>query len=156
MDRSRIEQFAAGAGVPGQAIAGLTKDDLNARPIPGTWSIQQIIIHLMDSDLIGTDRMKRIAAEENPTLIGYNETAFANKLFPERLDPVLACEVFEKNRLLTAEILRALRDEAFERTGTHSEDGAVSLGVMIKKYIEHLDHHMTFIRKKRELLGKPL
>ena len=28
-----------------------------AFPIPGTWSIQQIIMHLMDSDLIASDRM---------------------------------------------------------------------------------------------------
>ena len=63
MDRSWIERYAAGANVPAEAIRGLTPTDLNAFPVPGTWSIQQIVIHLMDSDLIGSDRMKRVAAE---------------------------------------------------------------------------------------------
>jgi hypothetical protein len=156
MDRSWIDKFVAGARVPGEAIAGLSREELNATPIPQTWSIQQIIIHLMDSDLIGTDRMKRVAAEDRPSLIGYNETAFANSLFPDQLDPVMACEVFEKNRLLTGEILRRLPNDVFEKTGMHNEDGVVSLGVLVEKYVQHLDHHMTFIRKKRELLGKPL
>ena len=156
MDRSWIEKFAAGACVPGEAIAGPSREELNATPIPETWSIQQIVIHLMDSDLIGADRMKRVAAEDHPSLIGYNETAFANTLFPDQLDPVMACEVFEKNRLLTAEILRRLPDDVFEKTGMHNEDGVKTLGVLVKGYVEHLDHHMKFIRKKRELLGKPL
>src|SRR5262245_47270556 len=108
MDRTLIERYAAGATVPGEAIRGLSAADLNAVPVPGTWSIQQIIIHLMDSDLIGADRMKRVAAEEMPQLIGYDETAFAKRLHPEKLDPVQACEVFRLNRLLTTTVLRNL------------------------------------------------
>ena len=73
MDRAMIERYAAGADVPAAAIRGLTRDELNAFPVPGTWSIQQIVLHLMDSDLIGSDRMKRVAAEENPvaSVIGW-------------------------------------------------------------------------------------
>jgi hypothetical protein len=50
---------------------------MRAFPVPGTWSIQQIVLHMMDSDLIASDRMKRVIAEDRPTLIGYNETAFS-------------------------------------------------------------------------------
>ena len=124
MNRDLNERYAAGAKLPAQAIAGLTRQQLNAFPVPGTWSIQQIAIHPMDSDLIGADRMKRVAAEDRvPSLIGYDETAFAKNLSYEQLDPRLACEIFEKNRLLTAEILRRLPDAAFERTGNHNEHG---------------------------------
>jgi hypothetical protein len=99
VDRDVIERYAAGAAAPAKAIAGLSRDELNAFPVPGTWSIQQIVVHLMDSDLIGADRMKRVAAEDRPpTLIGYDESAFARGLFYDQLDPQLACEVFEKNR----------------------------------------------------------
>ena len=88
MNRSHVDQYVAGAAKPAQAIAGLSREQLNAFPVPGTWSIQQIVIHLMDSDLIGADRMKRVAAENRvPTLIGYDETAFAKELFYGELDP---------------------------------------------------------------------
>jgi hypothetical protein len=155
MDRSVIERYAAGATAPATSIAGLDRTALNAVPVPGTWSIQQIILHLMDSDLIGSDRMKRVAAEENPQLIGYNETAFASNLGYEHLDPKKACEIFKLNRELTADVLRRLPDEAFERTGLHNERGVESLGELVAIYAEHLDHHLKFIRQKRELLGKP-
>jgi hypothetical protein len=157
MDRSLIEKYATDASVPGEAIRGLTKADLNAFPVPGTWSIQQIIIHLMDSDLIGTDRMKRVAAESSPPqLIGYDETAFAKNLFYDKLDPVQACEVFRLNRLLTAAVLRNLPDSAFTRHGMHSERGRETLEELLQGYVEHVDHHMKFLREKRKMLGKAM
>ena len=157
MDRKLIERYAAGASVPGEAIRGLTTTELNAFPVSGTWSIQQIIIHLMDSDLIGSDRMKRIAAENvPPQLIGYDETAFAKNLNYDKLDPVQACEVFRLNRLLTAAVLRNLPDAAFQRHGMHSERGRETLADLVKDYADHVDHHMKFLKEKRSLLGKPL
>src|SRR4051812_36930394 len=60
MDRALIELYAAGASEPQRAIRGLSRAQLNSFPIPGTWSIQQIVMHLMDSDLIASYRMKRL------------------------------------------------------------------------------------------------
>lgn len=156
MERALIERYVAGAWLPAEAIAGLARDDLIARPVPNTWSIQEIVLHLMDSDLIASDRMKRVIAEDRPTIIGYNETLFAQRLFYQDLDVQVACELFAKNRLLTASILRRLPDSAFSRTGLHNEAGEKSLADFVKSYIEHLEHHLRFLRDKRRLLGKPL
>jgi len=156
MKANLVEQYAAGAERLAQAIAGLSRDDLAALPVPGTWSIQQIVLHLMDSDLISSDRMKRVIAEENPTLIGFDETAFARGLFYESLDAGLAADIFAKNRRLTAEILRRVADEAFKRFGTHSERGRVTLTQLVQGMVDHLEHHLRFLLDKRRLLGKPL
>jgi uncharacterized damage-inducible protein DinB len=156
MKNKLVEQYAAGANSLSHAIAGLSRDELLAYPVPGTWSIQQIVLHLMDSDLISSDRMKRVIAEENPTLIGYDETAFARGLFYEALDAGLAAGVFAKNRQLTAEILRRVPEEAFDRFGTHSERGRVKLAQLVQGMVEHLEHHLKFLTEKRRLLGKPL
>lgn len=156
MDRTLIEKYAAGATVPAGVIGGLTPQELHAFPVPNTWSIQQVILHLMDSDLIGSDRMKRVAAEENPSLLAYDETAFAKRLFYESLDAATACEIFRLNRLMTAAILRKLPDEAFARAGMHSERGRETLADLVEGYADHLDHHMKFVREKRKALGKPL
>lgn len=156
MDRPLIEQYVNDAPLLRQAIAGLSRDELNAHPVPGTWSIQQIVLHVMDSDLIASDRMKRVIAEERPTLIGYNETLFGERLGYDQLDPQLACDLFEKNRQLTYEILRRQPDESFERIGCHNESGAKPLSYFVRAYVDHLRHHLKFIEQKRALLGKPL
>jgi len=156
MDRKLIEQYEQDAALPRLGIAGLTRDELRAKPGPGAWSIEELVLHLMDSDLIASDRMKRIIAEENPTLIGYDENAFVAKLH-YRADPTpVAAQLFELNRRLFADVLKGLPDEVFSRHGTHNEAGLVTLGEMVDKYVEHARHHMDFLRKKRDRLGKPM
>lgn len=154
MDRTLIDRYREGADALLRGIEGLSREELIAHPVPGTWSIQEIVLHMMDSDLIGADRMKRIAAEDRPTLVGFDETAFAKHLAYEEQDVKLAAEIFRLNRLLTAALLARLPDEAFDRVGVHSERGEVTLAAQLKTYTEHLDHHLKFLREKRGLLGK--
>jgi hypothetical protein len=155
MDRKLIDTYEQGAYEPARAILGLPREALVATPVSGTWSIQQIVLHLLDCDLIASDRMKRIVAEDNPTLIGFDETAFARNLFYDELDAHLAADVFAKNRLLTAALLRRLPDAAFDRFGTHNERGRVTLADLVRTYTDHVPHHLRFVREKRALLGRP-
>ncbi|MGC9258920.1 MAG: DinB family protein [Phycisphaerae bacterium] len=156
MEKTVIDEYVRQASLLAAAIRGLSAAELNAHPVPNTWSIRQIVMHLMDSDLIASDRMKRIIAENNPTLIGYDESAFATRLFYDQLDAGMAADVFGKNRLLTSAILYRLPAAAFSRTGTHNQRGRVTLEDMVKMYVQHFDHHMKFLKHKRQLLGKPL
>jgi len=151
-----IERYAAGASVPNRWIKGLTREDLLAHPVPGTWSIQELAHHVLDSDLIASHRMKRIIAEDTPLLISYDETAFARALGYDRMDVNLACELFRLNRELTAQILRAQPETAFQRCGVHNQSGKVTLAQVLDMYVGHLTHHEPFLKEKRTRLGKPL
>jgi len=152
MDRSRIDIYAASGKSLSEAFQGLTCEQLFAVPVPGTWSLHQIAIHMMDSDLIGSDRMKRIAAMDKPLLIGYDESAFARLPGIDHIDTIAACRLFDQNRQMTATIFRALPDASFDRWGIHNEIGRVTLGEMIDKYIRHLDGHLEHVAKKRAMV----
>ena len=148
-----ISAFIAGAEVPATAIAKLTPEQLRARPIPGTWSIQEIVVHLWDSDLVGCDRMRRLAAMDNPLIMAYDESEFNRALSPDRLDAHGAAEIFRLNRLLFGEILKSLPAEAFARSGVHNERGRITLGGTLSGYVEHLDGHMQHLLKKRAMVA---
>ncbi len=154
MRRELIDQYEAGAEKLSLAIRGLTREDLLATPVPGTWSIQQIVIHMLDSDLISSDRMKRVIAEDNPMLIGFDESKFARGLFYDEQPADEAVKLFELNRRLFVRVLRKLPDSAFARTGQHNERGSLTLADLLKTYVDHLEHHLKFIVEKREKLGK--
>lgn len=149
MDRSKIEAYASGGAELVKAFWGLSLAQLHAKPSDGSWTLHQNAVHMMDSDLIGSDRLKRIACMNNPLLVGYDETAFSNLPGSDQISAFAACEMFQKNRLMTATILRALPDATFQRTGIHTESGKVTLEQMIDKYIEHLRYHLVFINQKR-------
>lgn len=152
MDRSIVEQYASGAAKLRASIKGLTREQLTAFPIPGTWSIAQIVVHVWDSDAAATHRMKRIAAEAVPLIIAYDETAFTRTLHYHDMDLDRVCTLFELNREHTAEMLRLLPDAAFDRNGVHNQRGFLTLGGLVKGYAEHLEHHLRFIEKKREMV----
>lgn len=154
MDRSLIENYLGGADKIRNAIKGLSAKELNAFPVQGTWSIQQIVVHLLDSDLIASHRMKRIIAEEKPLLIGYDETRFAKTLAYENEPLEEVIQQFALGRAQMGRIFKTLPDESFERKGVHNERGFVTLGQLIGDYAHHVDHHLSFVQKKRALLGK--
>ncbi len=56
MDRSKIEGYAEGGAELVKAFSGLSIDRLRAKQPDGSWTLHQIAIHMLDSDLIGSDR----------------------------------------------------------------------------------------------------
>jgi len=151
---SLIHEYEIGGDRLRNTIKGLMLEDMLAYPVPGTWSILEIVIHLMDSDLIATDRMKRIVAMDEPAILAWDESGFIAKLFPAEQSPEDAVTIFDLNRKMFAKVLRKLPPEAFERKGIHSERGPISMGGQLKLYVWHLNHHLKFIVDKREMLGK--
>jgi uncharacterized damage-inducible protein DinB len=156
MDRQLIEDYVACSGRLRQAVAGLSRDELTARPGPGDWSILELVIHLTDSDCIAIDRMKRMLTEDEPPLLYADETAYVRQLATHEQSLEDALILFEVGRRQFARVLRALPDAAFERRGIHNRRGALTVGGTVKDYIKHVDDHLTFLAEKRLRLGKPL
>src|SRR5258705_10386751 len=121
MNQDLIEQWEHGGEKLALAIRGLTDEDLTCFPIPGKWSILQVVIHLMDSDLIATDRMKRTIAEDKPTLIGYDESRFVQHLAYDQQSAEDAVKVFNLNRSQFPKVFRTLPASAGDRFGMHYE-----------------------------------
>src|SRR5438874_2065515 len=156
MNRDLIEQYVAGGEKLRRAVAGLTSEELRARPGPGAWSVLEVVIHLADSDAISIDRMKRILTEDNPKLLYADETAYVDRLYTDEQSLDDALTLFDVGRRQFARVLRKLPDEAFRRKGTHNRKGEVTVGQMVADYIKHVDDHLKYVYAKREKLGKPL
>lgn len=149
-----VQRYVGGADLPAGALEGLSDADLDARPVPGTWSIREIIVHLYDSDVVGIDRMKRVIAMDTPLLLAYDQDRFAQRLGYGEVDARAAALAFAANRRLMGVVLSSIPAEAYGRAGVHSENGKVTLAELVNVYVEHVEHHLRFVRRKRELLGR--
>src|SRR5262245_22273691 len=156
VDRELIEQYVAGGTQLRRAVAGLTQEELRARPGPGAWSVLEVVVHLADSDAISIDRMKRILTEDNPPLLYADETAYVERLHTHEQDLEDALLLFEVGRRQWARVLRQLPNDAFHRAGTHNRRGKMTLGELVAGYVRHVDDHLKFVLGKRFNLGKPL
>lgn len=148
-----IDRYENGGTLLAYAVTSLTIDHETARPGPGAWSIAELVVHLLDSDLVGTDRIKRVIAEENPTLLAYDENAWLARLGYQELPIAEAVSLFANNRRWVARILRRLPESDYARAGTHTERGRVTLAELVRGYVGHLDHHLKFLYAKRGNLG---
>src|SRR3954471_22346092 len=101
-----IDAYLAGVGALRTAVAGMTREQLLARPVAGKWSTMEVICHLADFEPILADRMKRIIAEEKPPLIGANENRFAAALAYHDRDLEEELAIIEQTRRQMARILR--------------------------------------------------
>ena len=93
--------------------------------------------------------------EDDPPLLYADETAYVRRLASHEQSLQDALTLFEVGRRQFARVLRALPDEAFDRRGTHNRRGVLTVGGMVKEYIEHVDYHLAFLAEKRGRLGKP-
>ena len=148
-----LDRYELGGRLFRVAVSGLTAEHRAARPGPGAWSLAELAAHMLDSDLVGADRIKRVIAEENPTLLAYDENAWVARLGYPEADPEEAAALFDANRRWVARILRGLPESDFARAGHHTERGRETLAELVRGYIGHLDHHLRFLYAKRGNLG---
>jgi hypothetical protein len=150
-----IEEYLAGAAALRRAVAGMSREQLLARPVAGKWSTLEVVCHLADFDPILADRMKRVIAEDRPQLIGADENRFAEALAYHQREPEEELRLVEHTRGQLARILRTLPDEVLGRVGVHSERGPRTLEQLLAVATAHIPHHLQFVAEKRRALGLP-
>jgi hypothetical protein len=148
-----IEQYRAGPALLRRTVAGMTRDQLLARPIPGKWSTQEVVCHLADYEPIYADRMKRVIALKAPELLKGDPTLFAARLAYDHRDLEEELALIELVRKQMARILRTLTPPDFQRTGGHSRDGTLMLEVLLQRITAHIPHHVRFIEEKKRALA---
>ena len=147
-----IRGYCAGPHMLRAAVAGMTAEQLDARPIPGKWSTKQVICHIADFEPVYVDRMKRVIAEHEPTLLSGDPDLFAARLAYDQRDVAVELDFIEAARKHMEPILRSLRPEDFLRKGNHSEAGPITLEKLLTNITNHIPHHVKFIDEKRAAL----
>lgn len=147
-----IDEYAKGPMLLRDALAGMTREQVLARPIAGKWSTLELVAHLADFEPVYGDRMKRILAEDEPTLFGGDPDKFAAKLAYHARDLETELCLIDCVRKQMAAILRAVPEADFQRVGRHSEAGPLTLRTFLERITGHIPHHLPFIAEKRKAL----
>ena len=136
------------------AVAGMTRVQMTARPVPGRWSTLEVVCHLADFEPVFVERMKRVLAyDEPPRLLAADEHRFAAALRYHDRDPEEELAVVEATRRAAATLIRGLSPAQLARPGVHSIKGLVTLEQVIRTVTGHIPHHLPFVREKRNALG---
>lgn len=142
-----IEKYRQGAARMAGSLLGLTPSELDYKPSDGGWSPREVVHHTADSELTSAIRLRRLLAEDNPEIIGYDGDLFARKLYYARRPVQPALDAIRGARETSASILDCLDDGDFRRAGTHSELGPYSVDTWLRIYAKHCHDHAEQIER---------
>ncbi len=150
MDRhDLLDRYRDGYAAVEQSLDGITDAELDHPGPEGGWSARQVAHHLADSEATAFVRLRRLVAEDAPTIIGYDEPEYARRLHYDR--PIgSSLGVLRAVRVASLEMLEALTPDEWNRRGTHSESGPYSVDDWLRIYASHCHDHAAQIRAARE------
>ena len=113
------------------------------------WSSRQVIHHCADSEAQSYARLRRLVAEPNPVIQGYDENLWAKDqtLGYTELPIENSIAVFTAVRAGSLDIIKRLKPEQLELTGTHTEAGEYSLKRWLETYTRHANNHADQIKQ---------
>jgi len=97
------------------------------RPDPERFTLREVLAHLADWDAVFLGRLKQTRDDENPTLVGIDEGQVALDNDYAHADPAASLERYKANRAELAAFLKALSPAQWERSGSHTELGPITI-----------------------------
>ena len=148
-DRSaRLARLRSGSDDVVAALAAITPTELDRPQRSGGWTARQIVHHLADSEATAYVRLRRVLAENEPVIAGYDEPEWARRLHYDRpIEPSLA--VLRAVREASLQLLEALSPDEWQRSGSHVESGPYAVAHWLQIYSEHAHDHANQIRAAR-------
>ena len=128
-------------------LEGAQRQDLEKR-VNGKWSAAENLAHLGRHTELSIERVRRILAENEPTFPAYRADedpgwpAWQKRSFPEALEGLV--EATEK---LVA-MAEGLAPEQWNRRGTHTRFGPMTLRAWLEFYLAHEGHHFYVLMRR--------
>ena len=134
------------------AIAGVPDAQLSQPESPGKWSLRHVVQHLADSELVWGYRLRLVLAQERPSLTGYDQDLWSERLHYDRLPVDEALDRFAVLRRSNLRLLANAAPDDLQRVGVHSERGDESVAHMLRMYAGHDLLHLRQLARIRKAL----
>jgi uncharacterized damage-inducible protein DinB len=148
-DRDPMEVLRATPNAMTQAVIGLSLDQRRQPEAPGKWSINDMLQHLGDSEIVWSWRMRLILAQDRPTLTGYDQDAWAARLGYGEAASEDALELFGVLRRANLRLLARATPADLQRVGLHTERGEETLEHQRRLYAGHDLLHLRQLARIR-------
>jgi len=119
----------------------------------GGWTLRQVVHHLADSHSNGYLRFKLALTEDVPTIVPYDEKAWAETPDVALTNPDVSVRLMTSLHERWVDALRALNEDDARRTFVHPERGTLDIDWLIQMYAWHGRHHIAHVAVARQRGG---
>ena len=126
---------------------GLSPTQLGRPEAPGKWSINHVLRHLADSEIVWGWRMRMALTHDRPPITGFDQDAWADKLRYGDADAEESIQEFAVLRAGNLRLLKHATPDDMQRVVVHAERGEESVAHMMKLYAGHDILHLNQIKR---------
>jgi hypothetical protein len=126
-------------------IKGVSTARLRQRPAPEKWSVNEIIAHLADAEIVGGFRLRFILGCPGAPIVAYDQDKWVTSGHYDQRDPRKSVEQFSVLRQWNLALLKSLTPEQWKHYGMHSERGRESIEHMVRMFAGHDINHLQQI-----------
>ncbi len=128
---------------------------LRTRPEPDEWSVLECLGHLADSELVTSARYRWVLSETEPTLIGYDQTAWVSALNYCTADAASLLDFFGALRRANVALWRRTPATDRTRVGLHAERGPESYELLFRLQAGHGRVHRAQAERALATVRRP-
>ena len=131
-------------------IRDLDDETLRWNPIPGKWSLTELICHLRDVERLAfLERYRRLLSDENPTFSALDQNQLALDGDYKNQEARSVHADFRRFRLQTVALLESTTPDQWRRSGTHERLGPLNVErlVMLQK-----DHDLNHLLQMKDVV----
>jgi hypothetical protein len=126
--------------------------ELRSRPAEGEWSVLELLGHMLDAEMVVGVRMRRILAEDEPPLPGFDQDDWVRIQGYNDADPKILLDALEGLRPLTVALYRGASETDRQRVGLHAERGPESFETVYRMLAGHDRFHVDQMKATLEAI----
>jgi len=128
-----------------ETVDSLSDDDLNKTYRDGSWTVQQLVHHIADSQLNMFQRLKMALTDDNPTVPNFDQDKWAVQ--PDTNLPVeSSIKILEGINERIVSLANHITEEQLTRSFTHEINGKITVQTKLAKLSWHQEHHLAHIK----------
>jgi hypothetical protein len=142
-----LEVLVATASKLEHLINGSSAAELQKRPAPEKWSVNEIVAHLADGEIVVGFRVRLILGSPGAPIVACDQDQLVISGHYEKRDPQNSLELFRVVREANLVLLQSLEPEQWKLFGMHSERGRESIEHIVRMTAGHDINHLQQVEK---------
>ncbi len=128
-------------------VKGVPTSKLRKRPAPDKWSVNEILAHLSETEIVGGFRMRLILGAPGSPIVAFDQDAWVISGHYEKRDARKSLEQFRVLREGNLRLLKSLTPEQWKHYGMHSERGQETIERIAGMFAGHDLNHIAQIER---------
>ncbi|MFC4025528.1 YfiT family bacillithiol transferase [Oceanobacillus longus] len=128
-----------------ETVDSLSDEELSKTYRDGSWTVQQLVHHIADSQVNMYQRLKLALTDENPTVPNFDQDKWAVQ--PDTNLPIeSSIKMLEGINERIVSLGHRLTEGQLDRAFTHQINGKITVATKVAKLAWHEDHHLAHIK----------